>query len=88
MQERARLIGDRVGDLGMRVAERRDRETGEEVEVALALAVPEHGALAAHERDRQPAVGLHHVLGVERARSSLERVAVVMGAPSFRRLRG
>ena len=33
VQQRARLVGDRVGDLGVRVAERRDREPGEEVEV-------------------------------------------------------
>ena len=81
VQQRARLIGDRVGDLGMRVTERRDREAREEVEVALALAVPEHRALTAHERDRQPAVGLHHVVGVER-RQLVE--ASLMAAPSFR----
>ena len=66
MQQRARLIGDRVRDLGMRVAERGDREAGEEVEVLVALAVPELRSLAADERDGQPPVGLHHVLGVER----------------------
>src|SRR5262249_2183784 len=59
-------LRDRCGNLGVRVAEADDRETAEEVEVLLALAVPETRALAAHERDRQPAVRLHHVLGVER----------------------
>src|SRR5215207_1017666 len=49
----------------MRVAQRGDREPAEEVEVLLALAVPELHALAAHERDRETAVGLHAVLGVE-----------------------
>ena len=59
VQQRAGLVGDRVGDGRVRVAERRDREAAEEVEVLLALAVPELHALAAHERDREPAVGLH-----------------------------
>ena len=48
------------------------------------------GALAAHERDRQPAVGLHHVLGVERVdvRRSERQCSSFMGAPSFRHLPG
>jgi hypothetical protein len=66
VQQCRRLVGDRGRDLGMGVAERRDREPGEEVEVLLAVGVPEVGARAAHERDRQATVGLHDVLGVER----------------------
>ena len=66
VEERARLVGERVGNRRMRVTERRDREAAEEVEVLLALAVPEAHALAAHERDRLAPVGLHHVFGVER----------------------
>ena len=55
VQQRARLLGDRVGDFGVRVAERRDREPAEEVEVPVALAVPQVRALAPHERDgRRP----------------------------------
>ena len=65
MQQRARLLGDRVGHLGMCVTERRDGQTREEVEVSLALAVPQIRALAAHERDGQATVRLHHVRGVE-----------------------
>ena len=66
VQQRARLVGDRVGDLGVRVAERRDREPAEEVEV-LACPSPSKStrAFAAHELDRRAAVRLHHVLGVE-----------------------
>ena len=85
MQQRARLVGDRVGDLGVRVAERRHREAAEEVEVLVAFGVPQPRALAAHERDRQPTVRLHHVLGVERGRVSRTRL---MGAPSCRHLLG
>ena len=65
VQQCARLVGDRGRDVGVGVSERRHRETREEVEVLLAFAVPELRAFAAHERDRQPAVRLHHVLGVE-----------------------
>ena len=54
MQQRRGLLGERVGDRGVAVAERRDREPGEEVEVALAVVVPQLGALAAHERHRRP----------------------------------
>ena len=66
VEQRARLVGQRVGDGRVRVTERRDREPAEEVEVLLALAVPEAHALAADERDRLAPVGLHHVFGVER----------------------
>ena len=89
MQQRARLVGDRVGDRRVRVPERGDREPAEEVEVLLALAVPQLHALAAHERDRQTAVGLHDVLGVERVdarRTCVVGVSldVVMASPSCR----
>ena len=55
VQQRARLVGDRVGDLGMRVAERRDREPGEEVEV---LACPRCPTASCPRRARtRPAAG-------------------------------
>ena len=66
MQQRAGLVGDGISNGRVRVAERGDREPPEEVEVLVALAVPQLHALAAHERDGEPPVGLHHVLGVER----------------------
>ena len=90
VQQRARLVGDRVGDRGMRVAERRDREPGEEVEVLACprcprARVPSPRTNATGSR----AVGLHHVLGVERASSSKRVVgAVVMRSPSCRSPRG
>ncbi len=66
MEERARLVGERVGNRRVGVTERGDREAAEEVEVLLALAVPEAHALAANERDRLATVRLHHMFGVER----------------------
>ena len=43
------LGGDGLGHRGMGVAERRDGQAAEEVEVATALVVPQLGAPAAHE---------------------------------------
>ena len=54
MEQRARLLGDRVGDLGMRVTERRDREAAEEVEVLLARRCP-RGACPRRARTRPAA---------------------------------
>ena len=53
VQQRARLLGERVGHRRVGVAEAGDGEARQEVEVALAVGVPELGALAAHERDRR-----------------------------------
>jgi hypothetical protein len=47
------------------VADRADRDPGEEVEVLPALGVPEERPLAAHELDRRPPVGPHQVPLVE-----------------------
>jgi hypothetical protein len=65
VEQRAGLVGHRLGDRRVGVPERDRREAGEEIEVLLALAVPQPRALAPHERDRLPAVGLHHVVVVE-----------------------
>ena len=70
VQQRRRLLGDRGRDRRMRVPERRDREPREEVEVAAPFGVEELGPAPAHELDREPAVGAHHVLGVERDQTS------------------
>ena len=67
VQQRRGLIGDRGRDFRMRVTERRHREARQEVEIARPFRIEEERALAADELDRQPAVRLHHVLGIERA---------------------
>src|SRR5689334_9851856 len=43
-----------------------DRKAREEVEVLLAVDIPQARALAAHELDRRPGVGVHHVALFER----------------------
>jgi hypothetical protein len=48
------------------VAELRDRDAGEEVEVLVALVVPQLRALATHELDRVAHVGAHERFGFER----------------------
>ena len=55
VEQGARLFRDGVGDHRVRVAERDDREAGEEVEVTPAVGVEEQCALAPHERDGEPA---------------------------------
>src|SRR5215212_7355414 len=65
MRERRRLARDRVDPARVAMAERVDRDAGDEVEVLVALVVPQPRALASHELDRQPGVGAHHVVAVE-----------------------
>ena len=45
----------------MRVTQRRDADTRQQIEIALALGVEEIHALAAHERDRVAPIVLQHV---------------------------
>src|SRR6185295_1899431 len=52
VEQGRRLGADRLHHGGMAVPEVVDRETGEEVEVALAVGVPQLAAPPAHERDR------------------------------------
>src|SRR5262249_42761752 len=59
VEERAGLAVEGVGHRWVGVAERRDGEAAEEVEVALAIAVPQLGAPAAHEGDGRGGVGGH-----------------------------
>ncbi len=65
VQERARLVGERLGDRRVRVPERRDGQAREEVEVPPTFGVPQQGPLAPRERHRQTPVGLHDVRGVD-----------------------
>ena len=61
VQQRLRLLGDRARQARMRVAERGHADARQQIEVLAALGVEQTHALAAHERDRLPPVGLQHV---------------------------
>ena len=52
MAEGGDLRGDRLDDGRVRVAEGVDGDAADEVEVRLAVGVPDRGALAADERQR------------------------------------
>src|SRR5438045_2283737 len=65
MDQRLRLACDGVDDTRMAMAELRDRDAGEEVEVLVAVRVPEARCLAADELDRIAAVGRHQVVALE-----------------------
>jgi hypothetical protein len=68
------LGADRLGDRGVRVTEADHGQATEEVEVALALAVPQLGALAANEHDLRRPEDRH-----ERAARELHLVEGVAG---------
>ena len=57
------LVLQRRHQLGVGVAERVDGDAGQRVEVFAALGVPDAAALAVRQRERQAAVGVHHVRG-------------------------
>ena len=57
----ADLVLQRGHELGVVVAERVHGDTGQRVEVFLAVDIPHSHALAVRQRDRQPAVGIHGV---------------------------
>jgi len=61
----AGLLADRLDHARVAVPELRDRDAGEEVEVLVALVVPEPGALAAHEFDGIARVRAHERLALE-----------------------
>ena len=65
MHEPARLLADRLDHVRVAVPELHDRDAGEEVEVLVALGVPEARALAAHELDRVARVGRHRGVALE-----------------------
>ena len=51
------LLADRLHDLGMAVPDVGDRDAAEQVEVLVALGVPQARARAAHELDGEARVG-------------------------------
>ena len=59
VQQRAGLLGEGVGDRRVAWPSEVTARPHEEVEVALAVVVPQRGALAAHERHRRRRVGGH-----------------------------
>ena len=61
VDDAADLLGERVHQARMIVAERVHGDAGERVQVLLARLVVQPDALAAHERHRLPGVGVHHV---------------------------
>ncbi len=59
VHEGMRLLGDRPGDLGMRVTQPADGDAGEGVQVLVAVAVPYPRAGALDQGHREPVVGGH-----------------------------
>jgi hypothetical protein len=59
VQQGRRLVAQRLRHVRVGVTETGHRDAAQRVEVALAIAVPQPGAFAARERDRQPVVGGH-----------------------------
>ena len=58
VDQRLRLVGDRARQARVGVAERRDADAGQQVEILAALRVEQAHAFAADEGNRLPAVGL------------------------------
>jgi hypothetical protein len=62
------LLGDGIGDDRVRVTEARHRQPAQEIEIPLAVAVPQLCAAAAHEHHRRRAVVRHDRTPLERVR--------------------
>src|SRR6516165_4845671 len=60
MSDLGYLVGDRLDDGRVRVAERAHRDAGDQVQVLVAVGVPDPASLAAGERQRRGAVVGHH----------------------------
>ena len=69
MQQLARLGGDRLGDDRVGVTEADHGQAAEEVEVALAVDVPQLGAAAADEHDLRRAEHRHERTGASSVRA-------------------
>jgi hypothetical protein len=66
VDQAAGLLAQRGHESGVAVADLVHGYAGHEVEVLVALVVPQPRALAAHELHRQAGVGLHHGFALER----------------------
>ena len=64
MRQTGGLFRDRTGYRGVRMPETAHGDTGQSIEVLLAVRVFEVDAVAAGERDRQAFVGFHQVVHV------------------------
>ena len=73
-----RLVADRGHDPRVAVAGVVDREPGEEVQVLLAVGVPQPRSLAAHELHRRPRIGRHRIPRLQRLQLS-ELMAAARG---------
>src|SRR6516162_140273 len=80
MSDLAYLVGDRLDDGRVRVAERADRDAGDQVQVLVAVGVPHPAALAAGERQRRGAVVGHH----RRLEPLAQRIALAHRVPPNR----
>ncbi len=60
MHEAARLLSHRLHHGRVAVAQLDHRDSGEKIEVLVALGIPQARALPAHELDRVAQVGAHH----------------------------
>src|SRR3984893_3010915 len=66
MREPADLLADRFDHLRVAVSDVQDRDAGEEVQVLVAICVPQAATGAAHELDRVADIGGDRVLALER----------------------
>src|SRR5688500_34283 len=65
MDHLARLLGDRVSQTLVAMAERTDPDTGKQVEILAPLDVEHAHTLPAHQHDRRAVVGLDDVFRLE-----------------------
>ena len=65
MHQPARLLAHRLDHRRVAVADRANRDAGEEVEVLVAVGVEQPAALAAHELDRVARVRADHVIALQ-----------------------
>src|SRR5439155_7540945 len=56
-----RLFGNRASQARMRVAERRDADARQQVQILATVGIEQTCTLAAHQRDRLPPIGLQHM---------------------------
>ena len=62
VQQLACLLGQGCGDFRVGIAEAVDADSGGQVDILLALHVPERRALAVIQSNRKPTIGIHDVL--------------------------
>src|SRR5574340_1541219 len=63
MDQRCGLVGDRLHQPGVRMAEGVHRHPGDRIEITFAGFIPQVGAFAAHKGDGLAGIGIHQVFG-------------------------